>query len=350
MKPAMSPTSSVATAVLVRLGEMTNRTFVLPLLIFYPTSRCNSRCVSCDWWKQNGADDLTLEEIGHLAGSLPDFGTRVVAFSGGEPLLRPDVFEIAGLFRANGMRLQLLTSGVLLERFAEPVAENFERLTVSLDATTEALYQEVRGIAALSAVEQGIARFRRIAPKVPVSARATLHRLNFRELPMLIDRAQAIGFDRISFLAADVSSTAFGREHAPLDGALRMTSAEVAEFSALVEETIESHRADFESGFVAERPESLRRLPRYYAALVDGGAFPSVACNAPWMSVVLEADGTVRPCFFHKGIGNIRRTPLETILTSRMPAFRGELDVPTDPLCKKCVCSIRAGWRGAPWQ
>ena len=40
--------TSLGTSVLVRLGEVSNRTFVLPMVIFYPTSRCNSRCISCD--------------------------------------------------------------------------------------------------------------------------------------------------------------------------------------------------------------------------------------------------------------------------------------------------------------
>src|SRR3954466_2262546 len=105
--------SALATATLVQLGRVTNRTFVLPLLIFYPTGRCNSRCVSCDWWKQTGADDLTLDEIARLAASLPALGTRMVGFSGGEPLLRPEVFDAAQLFRERGIVLHLLTSGVL---------------------------------------------------------------------------------------------------------------------------------------------------------------------------------------------------------------------------------------------
>ena len=50
-------------AVLVKMGEWTNRTIVLPVVVFFPTSRCNSRCVSCDWWKCSGAGDLTLAEI-----------------------------------------------------------------------------------------------------------------------------------------------------------------------------------------------------------------------------------------------------------------------------------------------
>src|SRR5258706_3524142 len=156
--------STLATATLVRLGQATNRTFVVPLLIFYPTGRCNSRCVSCDWWKQTGTDDLALDEIAGLADALPALGTRMVVFSGGEPLLRPEVFDAARLFRARGMTLHLLTSGVLLERAAAEVAGEFSKVIVSLDATSEALYQRVRGVAALGTVEKGVARLRRLAP------------------------------------------------------------------------------------------------------------------------------------------------------------------------------------------
>src|SRR3954467_1062483 len=194
--------STLATATLIRLGQATNRTFVLPLLIFYPTGRCNSRCVSCDWWKQTGADDLALDEIAIVADELPSLGTRVVVFSGGEPLLRPEVFEAAALFRARGATLHLLTSGVLLERFADRVAEQFARVIVSLDASTPALYAQIRGVDALAAVGRGVARLRRAAADVPVPGRATLHRANFRELPRLIEYARALGLDGISFLPA----------------------------------------------------------------------------------------------------------------------------------------------------
>jgi MoaA/NifB/PqqE/SkfB family radical SAM enzyme len=335
---------------LVRLQEVTNHTFVLPLLIFYPTSRCNSRCISCDWWKQGGAGDLTLEEIDGLAGSLPSLGTRVVVFSGGEPLLRPEVFRAAGMFRAHGIRLHLLTSGVLLERCAASAAEHFARVTISLDATTEALYQAVRGVAALRTVGQGVTRLRQIAPELPVTARATLHRANFRELPGLIDHARRMGLDGISFLAADAGSTAFGRQRPPDTGSLVLDAREIGEFEALVERTIEEHREDFDSGFVTDSPDKLRRLPQYYAALAGRASFPPVTCNAPWMSVVVEADGAVRPCFFHEAVGNIRRAPLRSILAGNLRAFRGALDMSTDRVCRQCVCSIRTGLKGAPWQ
>jgi MoaA/NifB/PqqE/SkfB family radical SAM enzyme len=342
--------SSIATAALVRLGEVTNRTFTVPLVIFYPTSRCNSRCASCDWWRSSGATDLELDEIAQLAQALRPLGTRVVAFSGGEPLLRHDVFDLARLFRREGLRLHLLTSGVLLDRCAAEVAGEFSRVIVSLDAPTEVLYHAVRGVRALAVVEEGVARLRRVAPHLPVTARATLHKLNFRELPRLVDHAKAMAVDGISFLPADVSSTAFGRQATPHAGALALDAAEIAEFECVVEQTIADRADDFESRFILESPEKLRRLPKYYAALAGTSPFPPVSCNAPWTSVVIEADGSVRPCFFHNALGNIRRTPLDVIVRRYLPDFRRALDVTMDPVCARCVCSMKTGWRGAPWQ
>jgi MoaA/NifB/PqqE/SkfB family radical SAM enzyme len=165
--------------------------------------------------------------------------------------------------------------------------------------------------------------------------------------------AKTMAVDGISFLAADVSSLAFGRDRLADGAMLRLDSEEVAEFERLVEETIVRYREDFESGFIAGSPDALRRLPKYYAALAGGTSAsadrPSVACNAPWVSVVVEADGSVRPCFFHDAIGNVRRTPLASILADNLRVFRRGLDVATNPICRRCVCSIRTGWRHAPW-
>jgi Fe-coproporphyrin III synthase len=338
--------ASLSTALRIRATELTHRTFVVPLLIFYPTSRCNSRCISCDWWKSTGEDDLTLEEIAVFARSLPSLGTGTVAFSGGEPLLRPDVFAVADLFD-RAIRLELLTSGVLLARHAREVASRFARVTLSLDATGAELYRKVRGIDALSVVEEGIARLREASPSIPITARATLHKMNFRELPGLARKARELALDGISFLAADVSSTAFGREAPPSGGALLLDRDEIAEFRAIVEALIARELDLFRSGFIAESPEKLRRLPSYYQALRGEGPFPKVSCNAPWVSAVVEASGAVRPCFFHPPVGNVRETPLERILREDLPVFRRQLSVATHPLCERCVCSIRFRAGGA---
>jgi Fe-coproporphyrin III synthase len=58
----------------------------------------------------------------------------------------------------------------------------------------------------------------------------------------------------------------------------------------------------------------------------------------------------VRPCFFHAAVGNVRDAPLDEIVARHLPAFRRTLDVATNPVCTRCVCSMRTNWRSAPWQ
>ena len=347
--------AQLASNLLVQLNQATDRTFALPILIFFPTARCNSRCVSCDWWKADGHGDLTLDEIRALADQLPALRTRLVTFSGGEPTLRRDVYDIAALFRARGMRLHLLTSGLFLERDAAGVVEHFEHVTVSLDGHTAELYQEIRGVNGLNAVERGVRKVKALSPRITVRARSTLHRSNFAALPALIDKARAMGLDGISFLAADVTAEAFGRTSTPAPAPgpaaspreLLLTADEVGEFARVVEDTIASHAGDFASRFVAEAPDRLRRLPQYYAAQRGLGGFPAVQCNAPWASAVIEADGAVRPCFFHRVVGNIREASLRDIMTNEMVAFRRGLDVSRDATCRRCVCTLRVGLRTA---
>lgn len=293
---------------------------------------------------------MTLAEIGRLASELPDLRTRIVLFSGGEPLLRPDVFDIAALFRREGLQLHLHTSGVLLERTAAHVAEHFSRVIVSLDSHEEDGYRRIRGVAALPAVERGVARLRVLAPRLPVSARCTLHRLNFRDLPRIIEHARAMSFDSISFLAADVGTGAFGRTGTAAPPPLALDREEIVEFADVVERTIADREDDFAGGFVAESPAKLRRLPQYYAALAGLAPFPPTQCNAPYMSVVVEADGAVRPCFFHEPVGTLRQGSLRAVVDGNLRAFRASLEMAQNPVCERCVCSMKTTWRQAPWR
>ena len=87
----------------------------LPLVTLYVTDRCNSRCVSCDYWR-HGRDDLTLAAVSRLLPSLARLQTEMVLLSGGEPLLNPEWPAIAELLRGNGLKVWLLTSGLALAK------------------------------------------------------------------------------------------------------------------------------------------------------------------------------------------------------------------------------------------
>lgn len=344
------------TNLLVKLGEVTDRTHVLPLVMFGVTARCNSRCVSCDFWQSDGAGDLSRAEIERLARELRELGTRVVVLTGGEPLFRPDVMEIADAFRAQGLDLHLLTSGLALERHARAVAARFVDVTVSLDGHSAELYRRVRGVDGLAALGRGVKAFRALAPAIPFRARSTIHRHNFRHLGAIADTAFELGIPHVSFLAADVGPASFNRGAVSLPKAdassprdLLLDAAEVHAFSEVVELVVRTHAGALADGRVTPGPEGLRRLVRYYAAHLGQASFPAVDCNAPWMSVFIAADGNVHPCFFHDPVGNIRHRPLRDILTVSMPAFRQRLDVAADETCQRCVCNIKTGLRTRLW-
>jgi MoaA/NifB/PqqE/SkfB family radical SAM enzyme len=345
---ALAPLTSNA---VVRLNVLTNLTLALPILLYSPTSRCNSRCASCDWWRTDGSTDLRRDEVARLCRELPELGTKLVVFTGGEPLVREDVFALADLFRAQGVVLHLLTSGLALERQAEAVAEHFAAVIISLDGHTRELYRRVRGVDGLEAVERGVQRLKQLRPEMPVRARSTLHRLNFRALPDLIDKATAMGLDQVSFLAADVSSGSFGRTVASTapDQGLLLDASEVQEFERVIEKALIHHASAIREGRVAERGDRLRNLARYYRAHRQEAPFPEVRCDAPWVSAVIEADGTLRPCFFQPPVGNIRTKTLSELLDREMVRFRRGLDVACDATCRRCVCSLRVGMRSRLW-
>ena len=97
----------------------------------------------------------------------------------------------------------------------------------------------------------------------------------------------------------------------------------------------------FQTGFIAESPVKLQKIYSYYAAFYGRNPYPYKKCNAPWVSTVIEADGTVLPCFFHPAIGNIHEDSLDNILnSSKAIDFRRSLDTDTNSVCEKCICYL----------
>src|SRR5262249_30477511 len=116
---------------------------------------------------------------------------------------------------------------------------------------------------------------------------------------------------------------------------------ELPELQSVLDKLTRDHADDFSSRFIAESPEKLEKIYQYYGAFYGLNPFPYKKCNAPWVSAVVEADGTVRPCFFHAPAGNIRQQALEKILNSDQNIrFRKELDMEKNDTCRKCVCYL----------
>jgi MoaA/NifB/PqqE/SkfB family radical SAM enzyme len=320
----------------------------LPLVTLYVTDRCNSRCVTCDYWR-HGRDDMTLAAVRRL---LPDFarlGTRMVLLSGGEPLLNPDWAAIAELLHAQGLEVWLLTSGLALAKHARRAAQLFDAITVSLDGADAQTYASIRGLDAFHKVCDGIrsAAAHGTAPGI----RVTLQRVNYRQVPAFVDLAKELYARSVSFLAVDVANPhAFGRtDNFVSDLALRPE--DLPAFEQVLDSVERLHAEDFRSGFIAESPRKLRRIHQYFAALHDIGPYPSVRCNAPEFSAVIGATGRVQPCFFISGppgaqlsaSGTLPGGAFADVLNGTgMSALRAAIRDGRRRECKTCVCSL---WR-----
>jgi MoaA/NifB/PqqE/SkfB family radical SAM enzyme len=320
----------------------------LPLVTLYVTDRCNSRCVTCDYWR-HGRVDMDLAAVKRLLPSLAQLHTQMVLLSGGEPLLNPEWAAIAELLRRNGFKVWLLTSGLALAKHARRAADLFDAITVSLDGTDPETYAAIRGLDAFHKVCEGIQAVAALGSQPGI--RVTLQRSNFRQLPAFVDLARELGARQVSFLAVDVANPhAFGRtDDFVSDLALRPE--DLPQLARILDSVEHDHGEDFRSGFIAESPQKLRRILQYFAAILRFGPYPKVSCNAPEFSAVIGATGRVQPCFFISGPPDARVSDtgarfggdLPGVLNSSgMRALRTAIRDGQRAECETCVCSM---WR-----
>jgi MoaA/NifB/PqqE/SkfB family radical SAM enzyme len=316
----------------------------LPVVVLFPHNQCNCRCVMCDIWRIRQKRQIeTADLVPHLE-SFRSLRTRWVALSGGEALLHEDLRGFLELLRGEGMRITLLSTGLLLKEKAELVSELVDDVIVSLDGPRET-HNAIRRVRdAYERMAEGIAALGASRPAMVISARSTVQRSNFRELPKTVEAARELGLNSISFLAVDATSTAFNHEEgwkARDQARVLLTADEVAELSEVVERLTVEQAEEFRSGFIQEPPEKMRRIVRHFRAALGQVEAVAPRCNAPWVSAVVESDGTVRPCFFHAAVGNIHERPLSEIVNGESALrFRSGLDIETNAVCRRCVCSL----------
>ena len=316
----------------------------MPVVVISPHNQCNCRCMMCDIWRIREAKEITPALLEQQLSGFRELGVRWVVFTGGEPQMNPQMIFLAKILRNEDIRVTMLTAGLLLESHAESVAANVDDVIISLDGPP-AVHDQIRRVPrAFAQIEAGVAALRRFRPEIIVRARCTVQKANHRSLCEVVESAKAVGLNSISFLAADLTSEAFNRPQGWVrerQDLVALSSEETDALEAEVERLVVEHRTDLNSGFVVESAGKLRRIVLHFRAHL--GQAPHVApnCNAPWVSAVIEASGEVRPCFFHPSLGNIHDQPLGQIVNSpKALSFRAALDVATNPVCRRCVCSL----------
>ena len=292
----------------------------------------------CDIWRDaGGRTSLTLRERLRVAEEALAAGAQEALLTGGEPLLSADLGPVAERLREGGARLMLATNGMLLGSHAGLVARLFDEVYVSLDGGEPTTHDRLRGNSAYARLRAGIEAMRAFTPRPRLVARSVLHGANLDELAGIISGARSLGFDHVSFLALDASSDAFGGRPDDRRG-LVPDAAQMRRFDEAILRLEGSEVLG--TGFVLESADKLRRIGAHLRASAGEQAFVRPECDAPYWSLVVEADGRVRPCFFHAPVGDAREG-LTALRTS--PAYRealAHIEAP-NPTCERCVCPKR---------
>ncbi len=172
-----------------------------PVVVWNVTRACNLRCVHC---YAHAVERSCERELSHERGlalidDLADFGVPVVLFSGGEPLVRPDLVELARYAVSKGMRAVISTNGTLISRQkAEELREiGLSYVGVSLDGM-EAVNDRFRGKkGAFREALAGITNCQAVGLKVGL--RFTINRMNAQEIPKIFDLLERLEIPRVCF-------------------------------------------------------------------------------------------------------------------------------------------------------
>lgn len=315
----------------------------LPILVLHVHSSCNCRCVMCDIWKTSETSSLRPADLERQMDSIRALGVRWVVFTGGEPLLNREFPELCRILHQEQIHVTLLTTGLLLRKYARQVTESFDDIVVSLDGP-EQIHDEIRRVpGGYALLGEGIAAVRDLS-SVRITARCTVQKANFKYLRDTVAAARELALNAISFLPVDLTSHAFNRDLVwPVDrqNEIGLSPLDLSFLEAEVEALIAGNAADLPKGFIVEAPQKLRRIVRHFRAHLGLEKAQSPVCNAPWVSAVVERDGTVRPCFFHESIGNATEASLKEIINGdQAREFRNTLDVSANRTCNRCVCSL----------
>ncbi len=323
----------------------------MPILLLNVHENCNCKCTMCDIWKRPAGAEFPLHQLRSFQEDIRSLKIEQVVLTGGEPLLHSQFGELCQILKGCNVRITLLSTGLLLKKRADLIADSVDEIIVSLDgppSTHDAIRRIPR---AYQLMHDGIIAIRQFRPDMAVHARSTIQSANFPLLRKTVAAAKTLKCNSISFLPVDTTSQAFNREliwPRGYGGDIGLTSEQVSLLEEEIELLITCNEDDIRDRYILENPAKLRRIANYFRGCLGETSLVSPICNAPWVSTVVEVDGTVRPCFFHRKIATTMDQSLKYAINSPdARRFRETLDITHNPICRRCVCSLNYQQRAA---
>ena len=293
-------------------------------IVWDVTYACNLHCKHCyatagKPWK----DELTTEEAKRAIDIFDRAGVTIIAFSGGEPLVRPDIMELARYATDKGIYVAMATNGTLItkEKAKEMKEAGVQFVQISLDGIDAKTHDEFRGMkGAFDKTVQGIKNA--VAEGFFVEISTTVTRYNYKQLPDIIQFGEDLGANW--FMAYNFVPTGRGKEIFETDlspgereEALKMLWGELRKGRKI---NVLSTAPQFARvALQHEEGESQKIVPTHFynpklaGQLVDLTEFIG-GCGAGRFYMSMRANGDLQPCvFFPLKVGNILEDDFEEL-------------------------------------
>jgi radical SAM protein with 4Fe4S-binding SPASM domain len=283
------------------------------------TSLCNMRCPMCfDSLETRSSDvSMPLDTIKDVIDQLSELGIRRINFSGGEPTLRHDFFEILDYANQKQMLVDLSTNGSFDDVFAkELVTHSIDSIGFSIDFRNEGRHDKFRGRPALfKRVMQNITILK---PHARVYLKTVVMAPNLEELPELVGFAHQLGLQGVSLQAFNPFEGILEKEgmrrnlkrHIDVDS-LWVKPEQYALLNSVMDQLVAIKK---EKGVIMNSVRYLEILKDYFRQPSNASLGIKCTCGSYFG---INYDGRVMPCWgIDWSIGNVKETPLREILAS----------------------------------
>lgn len=270
--------------------------------VLWLTNRCNLRCVMCDQWKcspENFDKELSSERWCGLIDELADMKASVIAITGGEALLRGDIFSIIEHIRKRGMSSHLCSNGTLLSRDVVVALREsgLTSVSISLDSDSADIHNSLRGVDCFDRVIEGIKILRAEAPEIRIGINCVISKKNLRGLRRIVRFVKKLGVMLIKFDPIHTNLMHRVKPRESFDGLLLDTE----DVPALINE-IEHIRT------IAAQEGVTTNSERFFNGMTSTveGHCPTMPCYAGYISCAVDAMGRVSVCDDFDGCESIR--------------------------------------------
>jgi AdoMet-dependent heme synthase len=273
-----------------------------PRIISWNTTiKCNLKCGHCYINAQETGDktELNTSQGKRLIDQISEFGRVILVLSGGEPLLRKDIFELAAYSAKKGVITTLGTNGTLIDNQA---AKNLfdagvRKVAISIDSSAPKIHDELRGVkGAWKKAVDGVNSC--IGKSVGVQFNVTMTRQNYSDLDAILNLAEGLGVENVHLFF--LVPTGRGKN--------------LLDISPAMYEDILRKVLSYPQGSVAVKPTCAPQFMRIAKEMNADTTRWSRGCIAGISYCRILPDGAVTPCpYLPVKIGNIQQVPLREI-------------------------------------